>query len=228
MARTQSVVSLDPIDRQNKRRSGVIGRFLKTKHFRGKGIKPLDPFGHYLFVGRQGGGKTLSALWYYEYLNKNYQKKGKNVILYTNMGFGQPIYKFTISQTIRGINYDPNTIHIFIIDELQSYFPKDTKDQATLREIDNLISDFSQLRKRSVFVLSTAQIYGRVNKSLREQCLYMINCRKSKITNHIVNDFIDGDDVLCDDLGRWSGEPVRIMVHGLPKTKFDTHRLIIT
>lgn len=59
--KTQSVVSLDPIDRNNKRRSGPIGRFFKTRHFHGKGIKPLDPFGHYLFTGRQGGGKTLPA-----------------------------------------------------------------------------------------------------------------------------------------------------------------------
>lgn len=226
--KSQSVVSLDPIDRNNKRRSGPIGRFFKTQHFRGKGIKPLDPFGHYLFCGRQGGGKTLSALWYYEYLVKKYKKKGKTVKLYSNMGFGIPINKYTISSTIRAIRFDPKIIHVFIIDELQSYFPKDTKDQATLHLIDDLTGDFSQLRKRSCYVLSTAQIYGRVNKSLREQCLYMIYCRKSKLTGHIVNDFIDGDDILCDELGRWSGEPVRIMVHGLPETKFDTHRLITT
>lgn len=226
MARTQSVVSLDPIDRRNKQRSGPIGRFMKTKHFKGKGIKKLDPFGHYMFVGRQGGGKTLSALWYYEFLKNRYEKQGKKVILYSNMGIGQPIFKNTISSTIRSITYDPKIIHIFLIDELQSYFPKDTKDMATLRLIDELTGDFSQLRKRSAFVLSTAQIYGRVNKNLREQCLYMINCRKSKISNKIVNDFIDGDDILCDELGRWSGEPVKIMVHGLPQVKFDTHRLI--
>lgn len=47
MARTQSVVSLDPIDRNNKRRSGPIGRFFKTRHFSGKGIKVTDPYGHY-------------------------------------------------------------------------------------------------------------------------------------------------------------------------------------
>lgn len=228
MARTQSVVTLDPIDRRNKKRSGVVGRFFKTKHFRGKGIKPLQPFGHYLFVGRQGGGKTLSALWYYEFLKKRYEKRNKRVILYSNMGLGIPLTKYTISSSIRSISFNPDTIYIFLIDELQSYFPKDTKDSLTLAEIDKLVSDFSQLRKRSIFVLSTAQIYGRVNKSLREQCLFMINCRKSKITNKIVNDFIDGDDILCDELGRWSGEPVKIMVHGLPRIKFDTHRLIIS
>lgn len=224
--RTQSVVSLDPIDRNNKKRSGPIGRFFKTKHYGGKGIKKTDPFGHYLFVGRQRSGKTVSAIWYYEFLKKRYEKQGKKVILFSNMGFGEPIFKATISPIIKNLQFDKNVVYIFIIDELQSYFPKDTKDQSTLRLIDELTGEFSQLGKRQIYVLSTAQIYGRVNKNLREQCLYMVNCRKSRITNKVVNDFIDGDDILCDELGRWSGEPVRIMVHGLPKAKFDTHRMI--
>ena len=204
--RQQSVVTLDPIDRNNKRRSGPIGRLFKTRHFRGKGIKKTDPFGHYLFVGRQRSGKTVSAIWYYEFLKKRYERQNKRVILYSNMGFGIPIYKFTISQIIKKLTYNKDIVYIFIIDELQSYFPKDTKDQATLRLIDELTGEFSQLGKRQIYVLSTAQIYGRVNKNLREQCLYMVNCRKSKLTNKVVNDFIDGDDILCDDLGRWSGE----------------------
>lgn len=227
MARTQSVVSLDPIDRNNKKRSGPIGRFFKTRHYRGKGMKKTDPFGHYLFVGRQRSGKTVSAIWYYEFLKKRYERFNKRVILYSNMGFGEPITKVTLSDTIKKVNYDPDVVYIFIIDELQSYFPKDTKDMTTLRLIDELTGEFSQLGKRQIYVLSTAQIYGRVNKNLREQCLFMVNCRKSKITNKVVNDFIDGDDILCDDLGRWSGEPVKILVHGLPKTNFDTHRMII-
>lgn len=226
MARTQSVVSLDPIDRRNRKRSGLIGRFIKTRHFGGKGIKKTDPFGHYLFVGRQRSGKTVSAIWYYEFLKKRYEKQGKKVILFSNMGFGEPIFKFSISDVIKKLRYDKNIVYIFIIDELQSYFPKDTKDQATLRLIDELTGEFSQLGKRQIYVLSTAQIYGRVNKNLREQCLFMVNCRKSRLSNKVVNDFIDGDDILCDDLGRWSGEPLKIYVHGLPNTNFDTHRLI--
>ena len=224
--RTQSVVSLDPIDRQNKKRSGAIGRWFKTKHYKGKGIKVTEPFGHYLFVGRQRSGKTLSAIWYYEWLKKKYEKQGKKIVLYSNMGFGNPVFKNNLSAIIRQVIFDENIVYVFIIDELQSYFPKDTKDTNTLRLIDELTGEFSQLGKRQIYVLSTAQIYGRVNKNLREQCLFMVNCRKSKISNKIVNDFIDGDDVLCDDLGRWSGEPVRIFVHGLPKTSFDTHRMI--
>lgn len=228
MARTQSVVSLDPIDRNNRRQSGVIGRLFKTKHYGGKGIKKTDPFGHYLFVGRQRSGKTVSAIWYYEFLKKRYEKQNKKVVLFSNMGFGYPLTKATISSLIKKVRFNPDIVYIFIVDELQSYFPKDTKDQTTLRLIDELTGEFSQLGKRQIYVLSTAQIYGRVNKNLREQCLYMVNCRKSKITNKIVNDFIDGDDILCDDLGRWSGEPQKILVHGLPLTNFDTHRMIIS
>lgn len=226
MQKTQSVVTLDPIERRNRKRSGPIGRFFKTRHFRGKGITKTDPFGHYLFVGRQRAGKTVSAIWFYELLKNKYERRKKKVITFTNMGFANPVFKNNLSETIKKCRYDKNIVYIFIIDEIQSYFPKDTKDQVTLHIIDELTGEFSQLGKRQIYVISTAQIYGRVNKNLREQCLYMVDCRKSRITNHIVCDFIDGDDILCDDLGRWSGEPVKIMVHGLPKTNFDTHRMI--
>lgn len=226
MARSQSLVSLDPIDRQNRRRSGPIGRFFKTKHYRGKGMSVTDPFGHYLFVGKQRSGKTVSAVWQMEHLKTKYEKKGFKVIVYSNMGIGLPVYKMTLPDVIKSVEYNAKIVYIFLIDELQSYFPKDTKDTNTLRLIDQLTGEFSQLGKRQIYVLSTAQIYGRVNKNLREQCLYMVDCRRSRLTNKCVNDFIPGDDILCDDLGRWSGEPTRILVHGLPKTTFDTHRMI--
>lgn len=226
MSKTQSVINLDPIDRKSRKNPGFIGREMMSRHYPGKGIKPLLPFGHYLFAGRQGSGKTLSALWYYEHLKNNFEKKGFYTVLFSNMGIGHEVHKYTLSPTIRNIDFDSGVIYFFIIDEIQAWFPKDTKDSRTLAEIDKLVSDFSQLRKRSIFVLSTAQIYGRVNKPIREQCLYMVHCRKSRITNRIVNDFIDGDDILCDEQGRWSGTPSKILIHGLPKTQFDTHFLI--
>ena len=54
----------------------------------------------------------------------------------------------------------------------------------------------------------------------------MIDCRRSLFTKKFVNDFIDGDDIICDDLGRWSGIPKKIYVHGLSKLSYDTHKLI--
>ena len=225
--KTQSVVSLDPIDRKKKKEPGLIGRMFITRHFRGKPMKKTDAFGHYLFCGWQRSGKTVSAIWFYEHLKKKYEKKGKKVILFDNMNLGGiSITKINLPDLILKCEYKSDVIYIFILDELQSYYPKDTKDQNTLHLIDVLTGQFSQLGKRQIYVLSTAQIYGRVNKNLREQCLYMVNCRPSKIKNKSLNEFIPGDDIICDDLGRWSGSPEKIYVHGLPEMKFDTHLMI--
>lgn len=222
-----SVVNLDPITRTRKKQDSVFGRLFKTRYFRGKHLAKCDDFGHYMFVGKQGSSKTTSAIWYAEFLTKRYKRLKKNVVLYSNMGIGQPVCRANLHETIFNMRYEKDTINIVILDEIQSYFPKDTKDKTTLMMIDQLTGDFSQLRKRQCYILSTAQVYGRLNKNLREQCLFMVNCRRSFFTNKAVNDFIPGDDVICDDLGRWSGIPKMIYVHGLPKTQFDTHALVL-
>lgn len=227
MSNKDSLVSLDPIARTRKQQDSPISRLFKTRRYRGKGMTPAPDFGHFLFVGKQGSGKTSSALWYAELLKKKWVKKKKKVIVFSNLGIGRPVNKMTLHAILSDIRYDKDIVYIFIIDEIQSYFPKDTKDKTNLLLIDQLTGDFSQLRKRQAYVLSTAQVYGRLNKNLREQCLYMVSCRKSKITNKCVCDFILGDDVLCDDLGRWSGIPQKICVHGLPKVQYDTHALIL-
>lgn len=218
----------DPIDRSRKKQDGILGRLFKTRHFGGKGIKRTDPFGHYLFVGKQRGGKTASMIWYMDFLRRKYEKRNKSVVIFSNLGIGRAITRATLSDTIHSLDYDPNVVYIFLIDEIQSYFPKDSKDTLTLQLVDRLTGDFSQLGKRQIFVLSTAQVYGRLNKNLREQCLYMVDCRPSRMpfSHKIVNDFILGDDIICDDLGRWSGIPKFIYTHGLSKVKYDTHRMI--
>lgn len=225
--REVSVVNLDPISRVRKKQDGLIGRFFKTKHFGGKRLGKAEDFGHFLFTGPQGSSKTSSALFYMELLKKRWEKRGKKVIVYSNMGFGVSICRANLHETIYNMRYDEKVINIVIIDEIQSYFPKDTKDKTTLDMIDKLTGDFSQLRKRQCYVLSTSQVYGRLNKNLREQCLYMVACKRS-FFNRCVNDFIKGDNIMCDDLGRWSGIADFIYVHGLPKTKYDTHALILT
>lgn len=226
MARDSFVTLDDPISRTRKKQDGLIGRLFKTRHFGGKGMQKTDEYGHYLFCGKQRSGKTVSMIWFRDYLTKKYQKQGKTVYSLSNMGFGTPINRLNLHQYLTSIEYDSKKVYIFCIDEIQAYYPKDTKNRSLLDLIDQLTGDFSQLGKRQIYVLSTAQVYGRLNKNLREQCLYMVACRRSRITSRVVNDFILGDDIMCDDLGRWSGIPSKIWVHGLPKTQFDTHRLI--
>lgn len=229
----QSVVSLDPIDRNRKRQDAPFARLLKTRWSGGDRPQSEIPFGHYMFCGKQGSGKTASALWYSEYLQKRYKRvKGHDVrwVIFSNLGYGEPVNRATMLEVFKKFtsrDNDPYCFRIIIIDEIQSYFPRDFSDKLGKEIMKDLVGCFSQLRKRNTFVLSTAQVYGRLDKTLREQCLFMVSCRKSKITGRLVNDFIEGDDIMCDDMGRWSGIPKRIFVHGLSNVKYNTAKIIL-
>lgn len=225
MAKTTSVINLDPIDRKRKKNKGLIGRFLITRWAGGKSIRKMEPFGHYMFCGAQGSGKTASSLWYAEKLAKKYKKKGYKIRLYSNIGIGQNINKMAIFDTINAFDPTEKEIRIVLIDEIHTYFPKGMVDKETQKIRDDLTAIFSQLRKRSTFILSTAQIYGRLDKALREQCLFMIDCSVN-IRNRLVCEFIPEKDILCDELGRWAGDPKWIYVHGLSKLQYDTKRII--
>lgn len=225
MRRVSSVVSLDPISVKQRKNPGFIGRLLITKRFRGPRVSRTDEFGHYLFCGPQRSSKTVSMIFLMEKLRDRYKRQGCRVEVYSNFGIGIPVTRLGFFKQLESIEYQPKVINIFLIDEIHSWYPKDTKDQGILRSIDELTGQFSQLGKRQIYVLSTAQVYGRLNKNLREQCLYMVNCRLSMF-NRCINEFIPGDDIMCDDLGRWSGIPKKIWKHGLPKSRFDTHKLV--
>lgn len=223
MPKQQTIVNLDPIDR--KKQKGFLPRLLITRWSGGKKPVKEEPYGHYLFCGVQGSGKTSSAIWYAERLMRKYNKKGYGVRLFTNIGLETPVNKQTLYDTVASFDPDAKEVRILIVDEIQVYFQRDAIDKATKHEIDRLTAIFSQLRKRRTFILSTAQVYGRLDKNLREQCLFMVNCKKS-FTGKLLNEFIPGDDILVDDLGRWSGNPKTIYVHGLPKSQYNTRMII--
>lgn len=223
--KSQTVINLDPIDRRNKKSKGIIGRLLVTRYSGGKSISKMSPFGHYMFCGPQGSGKTASALWYAEKLGKKYKKRGYVVSFYSNLGVGKPIEKTKLFDTIDKFDASAKEIRIVLIDEVHTYFPRGGADKSTQKIRDDLVAIFSQLRKRSTFILSTAQIYGRLDKSLREQCLFMIDCKVS-FTNKLINDFIPQENIICDELGRWAGDPKYIYKHGLSKITYDTKRII--
>lgn len=235
-----SVISLDPIDR--KKKTGIIGRLIITRWYGGKAVEKTEPFGHYMFCGAQRSGKTASVLWYAEQLGKRYKrrkikyydedkmkyvrfKKPPKVRLWSNFGVGKQFTKLEIFDLIDQLDPYANEVRIFLIDEIHTYYPKGTVPKETAKMITQMNTLFSQLAKRNCYVLSTAQVYGRLDKALREQCLYMIDC-KVNIHNKIVNDFILQDDILCDDLGRWAGNPKFIKVHGLSNIRYDTKKLI--
>lgn len=249
MAKPTSVVNLDPIDR--KKELNWFGRLMITRWSGGRSVVKSEPFGHYMFCGPQRSGKTASVLWYAEKLRKKYKKrrlkyedhdlcKHDDLIyncrylkfddppkmkLYSNLGIGKKINKMEIFDTIDQLDPYANEVRIFIIDEFHTYYPKDSTSKEDKETLKKLTAVFSQLAKRNTYVLSTAQVYGRLDKRLREQCLYMVD-NKVNIRNRIVSEFIPEQDILCDDLGRWKGNPKMIYVHGLADVRFDTKRLI--
>lgn len=223
MGKQQTLISLDPIDR-NKRK-GVFGRLLITRWYKGARVKKSDKFGHYMFCGPQRSGKTSSALWYAEQLARKYKKKKWKVRLWSNFGIGEPVIRDELFKLIDEFDPYENEVRIILVDEIHTYFPKDVTDKKTKEQIKDLNAVFSQLAKRNCYILSTAQIYGRLDKALREQCLYMVDCRVNG-NRKLVNDFIKQESIIADDLGRWSGDPESIKVHGLSKWEYDTKRLI--
>lgn len=242
MAKPTSVINLDPIDRK-KRQQGIIGRFLITRWSGGKPVRKSEPYGHYMFCGPQRSGKTASVLWYAERLFKKYSRKrigyydresekwiGFNkppeVLVWSNFGIGTQFKKEELFKLIDELDPYANEVRIFLIDEVHTYFPKEGVDKETKQLINKLNGLFSQLAKRNVFLLSTAQIYGRLDKALREQCLYMIDCRVSPVNHKLINEFIKQEDIIADELGRWAGNPFRIYRHGMSSWTYDTKKLI--
>jgi len=236
----ESVISLDPIDRKKKK--GFIGRLLITQWSGGPKVEKSEPYGHYMFCGPQGSGKTSGVLWFASKLAKKYKRKRikyydekrkryirfktpPSVLLWSNFGVGTQFKKDEIFDIIDKLDPYANEVRIFIVDEIHTYFPRGTVDKETALLISKLTAVFSQLRKRNTYILSTAQVYGRLDKALREQCLYMVDCRVN-FNNKLVNEFILQDDIIADELGRWAGNPKFIRVHGLSKLEYDTKRLI--
>jgi len=237
--KAQSIVSLDPIDR--KKQKGPFARFLITRYSGGKSVQKTYKFGHYMFCGPQRSGKTSSALWYAEKLGKYHRKrrlkyKGEDgkmhrfdeppkIGLWSNFGVGKSVNKQSLFKLIDEFDPYGNEVRIILIDEIHGYFPRGAVNKETQHIINDLLVVFSQVAKRNTYILSTAQVYGRLDKALREQCLYMVNCRVST-TGRLINDFILGDDIIADELGRWAGDPQFIYKHGLSRLEYDTKKLV--
>jgi len=152
--------------------------------------------------------------------------KTKTVVkLWSNFGVGTHFNKQQLFKLIDEFDPYANEVRIILVDEIHTYFPRGTQNKETALMVSELTAVFSQLAKRNTYVLSTAQVYGRLDKAMREQCLYMVDCHVN-INNRLVNDFILESDIIADDLGRWAGNAKFIRVHGLAKMEYDTKRLI--
>lgn len=137
---------------------------IKIKTFFKRGFAPKrGKFGIYCYCGKQGSGKTYSAV---EYLLENKDKR-----IYSNI------------TSIKGVKYTPiggfddllklrnETDCIIVFDEIFTALTR------TSRMTTEVLDFLSQMRKRRIIFITTAQEWLEINMTLRRYCRYQIDCR---------------------------------------------------
>lgn len=138
---------------------------IKWKTFLKKGFKvDRGIFGVYCFDGKQGSGKTYSVV---EFLKNN----NNSMPIYANI------------KSLKGINYTYFTGFeellklrnkrncIIVYDEIFTALTKSSKLNT------DVLNFLSQMRKRGIIFLTTAQEWLEINITLRRYCRFRIECK---------------------------------------------------
>lgn len=162
---------------------------IKWPTFFKKGFAPdRGQFGVYCYCGKQGQGKTYSVV---EFLLHNKDKR-----IYSNIS------------TLQGVKYTPigdfddllalrsESDCIIVYDEIFTALTRSSK-------INTDVLDFlSQMRKRRIIFLTTAQEWLEINITLRRYCRYQIQCRMFNVLGLgiLIKTFSDAENM------KWSND----------------------
>lgn len=143
---------------------------IKLKTFLHKGFAPKrGKFGVYCYCGKQGSGKTYSVV---EFLSNN-----TSMPIYSNI---KTLDKSRIDYTYFS-GFDSllklRNEHdcVIVYDEIFTALTKSSK-------LNTEVLDFlSQMRKRRIIFLTTAQEWLEINITLRRYCRYQIECKMLNI-----------------------------------------------
>lgn len=135
---------------------------IKFKTFFRKGFAPKrGRFGVYCYHGKQGSGKTYSCV---EFLNDN-----KKYDIYSNVHLSGIDYTY-IHGFDQLLSLRDKTNCIILYDEIFTALTKNSR-------ITTDILDFlSQMRKRQIIFITTAQEWLELPITLRRYCRYSIEC----------------------------------------------------
>lgn len=156
-------------------------------------------FGLYCYTGKQGTGKTYSSI---NFLIKN--KLQNNYIIITNVTsfnvFNDTIYMRKIDDIIDFILNHENDGKKYIIffDEIFTILEKKTAINK------KILSFISQLRKRKIIFVTTAQEWSEINITFRRYVRYQVSCNmfSAPLFNRafLINKVNDGDQI------RWNND----------------------
>ncbi len=142
---------------------------IKFKTFFKKGFAPQrGRFGVYCYCGKQGSGKTYSAV---EFLLSN-----KDMKIYSNV------------RSLKGVKYTPiggfddllklrsETNCIIFFDEIFTALSKKSSSRLTRQQSNEVLDFLSQMRKRKIIFITTAQEWLEMDMTLRRYCRFQIEC----------------------------------------------------
>lgn len=136
---------------------------IKFKTFFKKGFAPKrGKFGVYCYCGKQGSGKTYSAV---EFLRENQDKE-----IYSNVHLKGIKYTY-FNGFDNLLKLRSKSDCIIVYDEIFTALTRTSK-------MNSDVLDFlSQMRKRQIIFITTAQEWLEINMTLRRYCRYQIDCR---------------------------------------------------
>lgn len=169
-----------------------------------------------LFVGKQGKGKTYSAIHYIESILNDEQIILTNVKSYYNNTKDK--HKILYYQTFSEIIIKATTLneigkkYIIFFDEIFTTLEKSGSLQR------KYLSFISQLRKRNILLISTAQEWAEINITFRRYCRFEIDCNMINIPITkkaiCINKVNDGDQIHWDnDLQDFIAPTLEINIH---------------
>lgn len=164
---------------------------LKWKTFFKKGLLVENgPWGVYCYTGKQGSGKTFSVI---EFLLEH-----KDFKIYSNVATlkGVPYIYIGSFQELLNIQNDTDDNIIIFYDEI---FTALTKNDKMSKEV---LSFLSQMRKRKIIFLTTAQEWLEINITLRRYVRFQVQCSIRTYFNKsfLIKTFYDGENIHWDNL----------------------------
>lgn len=163
---------------------------IKWRTFLRKGFKPdRGKFGVYCYCGKQGSGKTYSVVEYLRSVPKN--KK-----IYANISSLNDINYTYFNGFDELLKLRNESDCVIVYDEIFTALTRTSR-------INTDVLDFlSQMRKRKIIFLTTAQEWLEINITLRRYCRYQIDCRMRNIyvTGILVKTFRDAERMKWDNL----------------------------
>ena len=208
---------------------GVISDDLKNS----KNKDYFKPSGVSVYVGWQGGGKTLSAVYHVDRLMSIFPR----CKLVTNIIFNNDLIDYSdriiyfqsvdeLAEKLVKVNNGECGV-IYLIDEIQTYF--NALDSKNIPPY--VFTEISQQRKQRKLIIGTSQLWDRMAKPFREQANYEIRC--NTLFNVLtVQTAIDAHTLKMDDkTGRSVGNVIKrgwFFHNRRLRNMYDTYQKVIS